>query len=1060
MTNEVSYTKQELEDAVLELDNLYENAADPYEKELYLKDLDVMTEALQVEYDRVTDYADVVTEEVRQEEQERMSAVPQWALPASMGAMPLPQAGQAAIDFTRFMGFGEFGQKKSVEGVGDVTRTEELALQWDRGSNMTGRALLTMEAVGPSTGQHRNPETGLLEQVSAEVKYDRLLEGQGITGEEFLKMSIEEREDVLLANKEFVARETHSTVADVLDIAGEDESIKRLAFTLAELSDPALIGAVALSGGSLIPNIAVGGAYTVSNELSRQLHEDEINAERLVVSGLMGTGFSAAFMPIQSAGLAYKTAVKLPLKGVEKVTKGTFHRIQNLKAKRGSVDTATAIAEKLKNRTAWHLFNTKHLNGKGVTNKQAVRLAEADLALTPKNRMDVLAYAKKGSKGYLTRAEAAKRIELMDNPVASTTRIGKAWDVIGAPMVQAVKHIDQRLAGSLRNHDMRTQISLSNTLNKAEPIFKRMRQAKKNKSPVAKKAYEDMEFALLNQQWVKASRLQNKHFPELEGQLPKLHAIFDDIHKRANAVGIKMAYLNSYVPRYIKDMPALRAALGRKDVAVIDRVLENEAKKANVGHWSQVEEEVLSDAITKVLTKGSSGAGRPKKLESGRTIRQIPERLRPYYHDVATSTQLYINRAEREIAKHEFFGASKKFKDNGRIDLDQSINATIGRQVLDSKKAGKELTTEQQDDLLLLMTARFEATEKTMSKSFATARDLQYAVLLGQFDAALIQLGDIGSSLYVNGVANTAKAMVTRNKNAPLTRKDLGLVSMVSAEMSNLSGMVKFLDKTLTYSGFKAIDGLGKDVMIKAAWLKNTKLARTNPAAIEKKYGKVYEHEIGDMIADLRAGRVTDNTKLLMWNELADVQPIALSEMPRKYLEMDNGRILYSLKSFGLKQIALVRQNIIQKAQKGQMAEAMEEALRYALLVGVAGGTVENARTLLRTGDTSALMAVDDATMENLMKIIFMSKYSREKYLKEGKYGSWAVQSMLPAVPSIVDKGGAFIDSVLFEQEADPKAFNQVMRLVPVAGSAYYHMVGGGAENVIKRAEAERKDKE
>lgn len=51
-----------------------------------------------------------------------------------------------------------------------------------------------------------------------------------------------------------------------------------------------------------------------------------------------------------------------------------------------------------------------------------------------------------------------------------------------------------------------------------------------------------------------------------------------------------------------------------------------------------------------------------------------------------------------------------------------------------------------------------------MGKTFATVRDLQYAALLGQFDAALIQLGDVGSSLYMNGVANTAKALTSKGK--------------------------------------------------------------------------------------------------------------------------------------------------------------------------------------------------------------------------------------------------------------------------------------------------------
>ena len=49
-------------------------------------------------------------------------------------------------------------------------------------------------------------------------------------------------------------------------------------------------------------------------------------------------------------------------------------------------------------------------------------------------------------------------------------------------------------------------------------------------------------------------------------------------------------------------------------------------------------------------------------------------------------------------------------------------------------------------------------------------------------------------------------------------------------------------------------------------------------------------------------GKITDNTKLVLFNKLLDFQPVAKSEMPQVYLENPNGRIFYMLKSFTLKQ--------------------------------------------------------------------------------------------------------------------------------------------------------------
>ena len=1021
----------------------------------------------------VKDYEDVVPEDVKQKEQERLEDAPVSVNPMAAGGGALTRnLVQSSTDFLRYMGFGEYGQKKSVEGVGETTRAEELGYQLKKSGNTAARLLTTAEAYSPARYKMmRNPETGRLEQVSAEVYYDDALKGMGMSGAHFLSLPPEQREDILLKNKEVGAREAYEITADVLDIAGEDETMKAVGTILSEIADPLLIPTVIASGGGTVPLLLSGGLYGLASEGSRQMVEDEVNADALAKSFAYGTLFTAAFAPAQTLGLAYKAGVRAPLKQVEKGGKKVLNLVNNVKATKGSQKTADKIADKLQERTAYHLFNTKQANGKGVTNKQAVALAEKDLSLNAKNKVEVLKFVSKDKRpAYLSKENAAKIMANLDNPTASTTKIGKAWDYIGAPMSQKLRNIDQRLAGAVRNHDMRTSVALANTLREAEGFNSLMGQASKIKDSAMKAKYYEMELALNNGQVVKASNIAKKHFGDLKfkrkhgnetnlaDEMRNLNKLLDDVHTRANKAGIKMSYLLNYMPRYVKDLDGLRQAVGKKTNSVIDEALKREATKRGLGHWSELDDEVAADVITKSITRKTPPTGK-KRLESARTIRTIPQHLQKYYHDAPTALQLYINKAEREIAKHEFFGKSVAYNKAGKIELDESINNTIGKHVLDMRKRGKELTNAEQDDLRLLLKARFEAADKAMGKTMASVRDLQYAALLGQFDSALIQLGDIGSSMYLNGVLNTAKALATGNKRAKVTADDLGLVNQVSAELQNLSGMTKFLDFALTYSGFRKIDKLGKDTFLKAAWRKNTKLAKTNPDAIAKKYGDVFENETADLIADLQAGRVTDNTKLLLWNELADVQPIALSEMPQLYLEMTNGRILYSLKSFGLKQLNLIRQNIVKKGQRGDVTGALEEALKYSLLIGMANGSVENARNFLLSGfDPDAIRDIDNVTYESLAKILFLSKYSRDKYLSEGKYGTFVTELLTPAAPSILDTLGAAMNNVLLEQENNEEAFNKAMKVIPVAGKSYYYLMGGGAEKVIEKVQEEERE--
>ena len=61
-------------------------------------------------------------------------------------------------------------------------------------------------------------------------------------------------------------------------------------------------------------------------------------------------------------------------------------------------------------------------------------------------------------------------------------------------------------------------------------------------------------------------------------------------------------------------------------------------------------------------------------------------------------------------------------------------------------------------------------------------------------------------------------------------------------------------------------------------------------------------------ISDLRSGIKSDQVLQALFNRLSDVAPISLIEMPQAYAENPNTRILYSLKSYTIKQFDFLRQ--------------------------------------------------------------------------------------------------------------------------------------------------------
>ena len=995
----------------------------------------------------ISDYSSPLSEERLQEERDLVSpeGKPWYAQPSAQ-----VQSAKAVGDFFRYLGLGEGAETKSVEGVGSITRLDEFGYQKDLGLNVARKAGLYLDAVMPTGEWVYNPETFTDEWKTAEEVY----------GKEVLQLPFEERLKYMQEDNVTRAREANQMTAAVLDVAGEDQEMALIGRGVTAVLDPALVPALALSVAGIVPTLAAGGLYALSDEGTNQLLKQELDVDKLAEATIYGTAFAAATAPIRTAGLLYKGGVKAPAKAAEIGGKKLINLVQNTHASSGmkgnqvipsATVSANKIVQKLEEKTAFHLMNTTLSTGKPVTNPQAMLLAQKDLSLTPQKMIDVFKHASK-KPAYVSRENAAKIMAAKESPVASTSAIGKTWDKIGAPLTTAVRNIDESVGGALRNMEMKLHINSAETMKKATPYLKQMLAASKSKDPMLKAQYVKLENALNDGTFRTARTIINKHFPELKEPFEQSRKVLDSLYARARDAGIKISYITNHNPRVVRDIEGLKARAGTKVASAIEKALDDAAKKKGLDSWVELDEATASDIISNVIKRG--GKGQPSSLEAGRKYNTIPEHLREFYHDTTTAFQLYVNRAEREIARHEFFGASGVKNIDGSIDLDGSIANVL----LKSMKKGN-LTNTQQGDLTFLLRARFNADNNAMGKVFATVRDLQYAALLGQFDSALIQLGDVGSSLYLNGIANTAKAIASKGKKG-LTAEDFGLVNKVSAEMSNMDGATKILDFGLTWSGFKQIDRFGKDTFLKASWLKNTKLARDNPQALVDKYKNVFEGEMGDLIADLQARRVTDNTKLLLWNELSDVQPISLSEMPAAYLNMKNGRILYSLKSFGLKQLDLVRRNIIMKAQRGQVAEAFEEALKYGAIMGLSGGSVENARSFLRGGfDLDATSSMDDAAFESLSKIFFMSKYTKEKFLQEGKYGSYAMNLLQPAAPSVLDTIGKSFDSVVFDQEVDFEAFSRTMKNVPVAGSAYYYGVGGGAEKLIERIEDERNEK-
>ena len=263
--------------------------------------------------------------------------------------------------------------------------------------------------------------------------------------------------------------------------------------------------------------------------------------------------------------------------------------------------------------------------------------------------------------------------------------------------------------------------------------------------------------------------------------------------------------------------------------------------------------------------------------------------------------------------------------------------------------------------------------------------------------------------------------------------------------MGNPSKFANSLHKLFKASGFRAVDKFGKETIINAALKKSQNQSRSvkGISKLKEKWGTVFGDETDTLIADLQSGKMTDNVKLLMWNELSDVQPVSLSEMPKKYLESPNGRLMYMLKSFALKQLDVVRRDVVQQAsKKGAMnkikaAGNMGKLAAYLGATNTATGVVKD-MLLGKDVDPDQL---GDRLIWSYLGVYGMGKYGANKFLENGKILDRFADLLTPAAP-MVDA----VTSASVQVTKDDPNYAKQLKSVPLVGPMMYYWFLGGAE--------------
>tara|TARA_R110001632_G_C11356850_1_gene418946 strand:- start:192 stop:3017 length:2826 start_codon:yes stop_codon:yes gene_type:complete len=603
-----------------------------------------------------------------------------------------------------------------------------------------------------------------------------------------------------------------------------------------------------------------------------------------------------------------------------------------------------------------------------------------------------------------------------------------------------LSRISPKLGGRLALHDSKVAVKSGGYLEEVQPFMDLIQS-------IPAKIETQVNRHLVNGEFSAAKSVLSQYDENAPQIIDSTVETLAKVKRDMEASGIKINKLENFFPRRVSNYKKLLEALGREHKEPLTRRLEAQAKRLKLDSVDDLPIEEVEDVIGTYMRQAPKGSSLTSKTTKARKLISIDDNLIPYYKKSTDSLREYIEGAVANAEKRNFFGESVVKKGGKNIDSYNSASNIIAREV----KEGR-ISPENVDRAREMLDARFGMGETAAGAVSNASKNLIYQMTIANPLSALTQLADLGMSVFAYGLTNTLRSALGK-KN--FTLKQVHLENIVSAEMGTVGRMAKMLDTAFKVSGFKFIDRLGKETLMNAAFRKFSSMAKTEQGvtALRKRFGATFDTEFGSLVDDLRAGTRSENVQMLMFAELANFQPISLSQMPLKYLKHPQGRVFYALKSFTIKQLDVMRREILQEFAQGNTTQGTKNLIKFATIIPMAGGSVQELKDWIIKGDEIRIEDVDDQFILNIFKTMGVSRYVVDKAIDQGKITPALGEIFLPPV-SLLDGMVEDISKVV-TGEITGKDSNLIAR-IPVFGNLFQSWLLGARTDRQERARRER----
>lgn len=524
-----------------------------------------------------------------------------------------------------------------------------------------------------------------------------------------------------------------------------------------------------------------------------------------------------------------------------------------------------------------------------------------------------------------------------DVPKDSSGRLLRR-DRFGNDLISIIEKIAPRMAIEVRRTTMQGRTRASASAKAAakffdDPRVKKLSKADKEELSLTMKNSHDPAMKARRDALLNRIGMRQIFQREIDSQLKGAGRVLTE----QGSKGI----IKDFWPHVVRNVPALRKAFNRENPqgGFSQQLADAERESMRTrGHGLNPNE--VAGIIGKLVL------GRNTKIAKERRIMDITPEHMKHYESTKDEFLDYMQRFHQEQAIRDFFkNTLRQEMPPGQQRVNENNLANLMAHSISTRDG---LSTGSAAELAELLNIHFGVARMGMSKGRTAAKNIGLAGTLGSLTSTLTQIVDVAPVMNRFGLRNTLMAM---SPGARRGLKDVNVYNVgvreLNKEMSTHRGTAGLLNNVLKATGFNGIDKVFSGVGLRAAYLKWTRLANKSRHQAKRELDDLFGENTTQLVADLQAGRLTDDVKTLMLHETGKVRPHAREDMPVGWAKDPNGRWRYSLLSWTLKQLNAQRNDAMKDWRTGNRARATKRLGSLAIAMGIMGGSVNSIKDFI-----------------------------------------------------------------------------------------------------------------